>query len=127
MPSSNRSVLYDQENRMDYNKNTNMIQESTSNSTQNIKHKLILYYAMWCGYSRQFLPEWEKFEKYAEDNLKNIYIEKINCEGDNESICNKKGVPGFPYIVLETSDGKTIPFDGDRTVEQLVNFLQNNT
>jgi len=122
MSNSNREVSgYDQKNRNENNLAYNL---STYEST--VKPKLILYYAMWCGYSRQFLPEWEKFEQYATENLKNINIEKINCEGDNESICNKKGVPGFPYIVLEKSDGKILPFDGDRTVEELVKFLQNN-
>jgi len=86
--------------------------------------KIILYYAQWCIYSRQFLPEWEKIETYVEKKFKNVSIHKINCEGDNESICASKEIPGFPHIVIEKSNGENIVFEGTRTFDNVIKFLQ---
>lgn len=91
------------------------------------KSSCVLYYAMWCGYSRSFLPEWEKFEKYAASSLPNIETKRVRCEDGLEAECNQKGVRGYPTIIMYRADGSEIPFDDDRTVEALVNFCKKNT
>lgn len=90
---------------------------------------IVLYYAMWCGYSKMFLPEWEKFEKYARDNLPNLTVKSVRCEGGDEATCTQKGVQGYPTVILY-KDGLTessgITFDADRTHDKLVEFVKNN-
>lgn len=88
--------------------------------------ELILYYANWCGYSRMFLPEWEKFEAHAKDNLPNLKVSRVLCEGGNEAVCFQKGVEGYPTVILYKKDDSEIPFMGDRTSDKLVEFIQNN-
>ncbi len=92
-------------------------------STPNIT--LTLYYALWCGYSKAFLPEWEKFKVLAEKNLPFLKIVSINCEGGNEMICSQSGIEGYPTIVLQIDDAVK-QYNGERTVEKLTEFVLSN-
>lgn len=90
----------------------------------NKKGEIILYYATWCGYSRNFLPEWEKFEIYAKNNLPNCRVRSIRCESDNEALCFQKGIEGYPTVVLYPTNGTEIKFDKERTSDKLVEFVK---
>ena len=90
------------------------------NQTQ--KYTMVLYYATWCGHSRDFLPVWEQFEEYATANLTDIKAVKIKCEGDKESFCSQKGVEGYPTVMLHSQAGETVKFNGDRSLEELIEF-----
>jgi len=110
------------------NKNTcqNAVKTPEGFSNTEPVAEIVLYYAMWCGHSRAFLPEWEKFEKYAKDNLKNVKVTKVLCEGDAESMCKQKGVKGYPTIMLYLKDGTVKGFDDERTSDALSKFIQQN-
>ena len=90
-------------------------QEVTNNK---IDLTLKLYYTEWCGWSKRFLPVWEQLEK------SNLWCKlvKINCE-NNKGLC--ANVPGYPYITLE-KNGKQIDYNGDRTYDDLIKFINNN-
>ena len=106
------------------------VQENFAQPQKQIKDnyaaEIILYYATWCGYSKQFLPEWQKFEDYGKTKLNGLKITKIQCEDGNENLCMQKGVEGYPTIILYLKDGSEMKFDGDRTTEQLINFINKN-
>lgn len=118
------------ENYQDDN-NVQIQREPFENKSVEVRNTptIVLYYAMWCGYSKMFLPEWEKFEKYARDNLPNLTIKSVRCEGGDEATCTQKGVQGYPTVILY-KDGLTessgITFDADRTHDKLVEFVKNN-
>ena len=108
-------------------------QEQPSNRTEQlmegedkIKGELVLYYAMWCGHSRSFLPEFEKFEKFAKDNLPHCRVMKTRCEDGNEATCSQKGVDGFPTVILYAKNGQEKVFDKERTMQKLVEFVNEN-
>lgn len=86
--------------------------------------EIVLYYATWCGYSRMFLPEWEKFEGYAKTNIPNLKVSSIRCEGGNENVCTQKGVDGYPTTILYLNNGQEVQFNGERTSQQLVDFVK---
>lgn len=88
--------------------------------------EIILYFASWCGYSRSFLPEWEKFEKHAEMNMPHIRVTKIQCESDNEALCFQKGIEGYPTVVMHLPDGTEIKFERERTSDKLIEFVKDN-
>ena len=92
---------------------------SISSSTPTI----VCYYATWCGHSRMFLPEWEKFEETAKRELPNVDIKKIECSGDNETLCSNRGIGGFPTVVMY-SGGKKVEYNGNRSTESLVSFCK---
>lgn len=102
-------------------------QEQSQQEIQDkVKGEIIIYYAMWCGYSRQFLPEWEKFEKYAKDNLPQVRTGRVRCEDGSEATCQQKGVQGYPTVILYLKDGSEKTFEDERTTDKLIKFVQNN-
>lgn len=89
------------------------------------QNEIILYYANWCSFSRQFLPVWEKFEAYGKANLPNLRISRVLCEDGNETVCKQKGVLGYPSVILYTATGE-IPYNSaDRTLNALIEFVKN--
>jgi thiol-disulfide isomerase/thioredoxin len=107
------------------------IQSNIDNTIMNkpaspIKGEIIMYYASWCGYSKQILPEWDKFEKFALENLPQIIPTKIRCESDNEALCMQKGIEGYPTIILYPNDNTEVVFNEERTAEKLIEFVQSN-
>lgn len=90
------------------------------------KDEIVLYYAMWCGYSRAFLPEWEKFEQLAGSQFPNLKVSRVRCEGGMERACSEKGVDGYPTVILYKKDGSKRSFQDDRTMDKLVSFVKNN-
>lgn len=95
------------------------------NKNENYNSEIILYYVDWCPYCKSFLPEWNKLENYAKTKFPDVKINKIKCEGDNEKICNKKGISGFPTVVFY-KDNKELTYNGERKMEKLVEYLQQN-
>jgi hypothetical protein len=87
------------------------------------KPEIILYYADWCGYSNQFLPIWNEFKTYAEENLKQVDVNTILCDDNNASKC--KGIGGFPTVLLKKPN-ETIPFASERTKDSLIKFVTDN-
>lgn len=107
-------------------------QDNTSNPeqkqiTDNSTGELVFYYALWCGYCKAFLPEWEKFEAYAKTNFPNLRVSSIRCEDGNEATCMQKGVEGYPTVILYPKGGVEKLFDGERKFESLVKFIQQNS
>ena len=87
------------------------------------KPELVLYYATWCHYSREFLGDWSKFDQYAKDNLPKIRVMAVRCEGENEATCQQKGVNSYPTVILYMVDGSEHKFEGPRTVDGLKQFV----
>jgi thiol-disulfide isomerase/thioredoxin len=86
--------------------------------------ELVLYYATWCGFSRMFLPEWEKFEVVAKTRFPNLDIKQFKCEDGDEATCFQKGVEGYPTVILYPKNGTEVVFQSDRSAENLVKFVE---
>ena len=86
--------------------------------------EIVLYYASWCGYSRIFLPEWQKFAQWADANAKQLKVTAIRCESGNEETCMEKGIRGYPTVVLYPKEGSEVVFNGDRNAESLTAFVK---
>ena len=74
----------------------------------------------WCKYSRDFQPIWDQFEKDNKNN--NLEIKDIKCDDENE-LCNKYPIKGFPTVLLDMN-GKVKEYNGKRTVEDLKDFVK---
>ncbi|VVU94901.1 Thioredoxin [seawater metagenome] len=78
----------------------------------------------WCGYSRQFQPVWNKFSSNMAN--KKIQVKNIKCDKkENEGICKKFNVQGYPTVMM-VSNNNTFEFNGNRTVEDLEKFANQN-
>ena len=121
----------------DTNINTQSGQQSSQQSSQQLGQQpvivndpydaeIILYYATWCGYSRMFLPEWEKFVEYAKVHFPNIKVTGMRCEDGNEATCLQKGVQGYPTIILYPKYDTEINYSGERKADKIIEFINKN-
>lgn len=87
-------------------------------------NKLILYYALWCGFSRQFLPIWEQVKTVIKSTPElNTSCVEYDCEAQKQ-MC--QAVDGFPSIILIKKDGTKIKYNGQRSIESLLEFVNSN-
>ena len=76
----------------------------------------------WCYYSKKFQPIWDNFSKKMK-NKRNLVIKDIKCDNpSNEKICGKYDIEGFPTVKL-IKNNKIYDFNGDRSVNSLVSFV----
>uniref|UniRef100_A0A061QIT2 protein disulfide-isomerase n=1 Tax=Tetraselmis sp. GSL018 TaxID=582737 RepID=A0A061QIT2_9CHLO len=55
---------------------------------------MVEFYAPWCGHCKALKPEWIEAARQLKDKVK---VGAVNCDEDN-SLCGKFGVQGFPTI-----------------------------
>ncbi|ATZ80549.1 putative protein disulfide isomerase PDIa [Bodo saltans virus] len=100
-------------------------QPELDNKQSNI---LALYYADWCGYSKIFLPEWEKIKnKVNSGDFGNVKCIQFECTEQKDE-CMKNKIKGFPSMILHKIDGANInyPDTSPRTLDAVGDFLNNN-
>ena len=93
-------------------------------SVKSDKSKIILMWAEWCGHCINFKPEFDKCrQEVAGSDLK----DKVEVLDFNEKDYPKKlseyGGQGFPTVVFEDSEGKFDSYEGPRTSEALIAFI----
>jgi hypothetical protein len=122
------------------NKNQNVTNDCKCDIKPEIKHEinnektqsntLTLYYTNWCGYSKQFLPDWKKIkEKINSGELgKNITTAEYECS-EKKEICEKNKIHGYPSIILHKTDGTAVNFPDDqpRNFEAIIQFTKKNS
>ena len=86
--------------------------------------QLLLYYTNWCGFSREFLPEWEKVKEQILNKNIIIKCKEYNCALEKQQ-CDKNNIRGYPSIILHKSDTSAIiyPDDKPRNVEHIIAFV----
>ena len=108
-------VIYMLLNEKDSEKFTQDIEKCIDNK----KTKVFNFNTLWCGWSKKFQPEWDKFSESVKTNP-NIEAIDVKCDNpENEQMCKDYDVPGFPYIVVEKNNVKT-SYDGQRTCEAML-------
>lgn len=88
-----------------------------------VRGELVLYYATWCGYSKQFLPIWKEFVETHAKEIDGLVTRSVICEGGEERACFEKGVEGYPTVILYPKNNTEVVFNGDRTVSELEQFV----
>jgi thiol-disulfide isomerase/thioredoxin len=83
--------------------------------------QLVLFYSPDCGYCKQVLPIWNKFELDF-NGRKNIQITKINGYSYPD-LCKNYGIEGFPTIMFIKDGSIVAKYSGDRTYNSFVEFL----
>lgn len=84
---------------------------------------IMLYFAEFCGHCRVFRPTWEAL-KAKLDEFKKPLPCTGECEWEFKELLPKpmQGVLAFPTIVFKQGD-RTREFNGDRTVDALLSFI----
>ena len=114
---------------------------------------IVLYYADWCGHCVRFKPEWAKFKsemarkhpnlctvaEVEQSHLSNVPAAQVEGYPTIKfyrpmgAPAKTANVPGFNFIAnmlggsaSESSGSNEVPFEGDRTVKTLVQFVKDN-
>lgn len=81
-----------------------------------------LYYSPSCGHCKAFRGTWNKFAKYLHNNMSDkVKVEEVDCSnGDCQQI------EGVPIILLHRSNNDVVRYVGDRSYDNLVDFINKN-
>ena len=115
-----------------YNNNNYIIQHFEQNNNKLLNNSLTfeklikkniitLYYSPNCGHCVEFLPEWKKLQNVKSIN-NIVVIETINCS-ENYNKCKEHNVQAYPTIIMQKTDGSQLEYNGNRTVDSLINFI----
>jgi len=110
----------DKDNKNENNKDKdNKNEDNKDERNKELKIKILNFSVDWCGYSRRFKPEWDKFV----ENLQMKNVETNYIDGDkNTELLNEYKIEGYP-TVLFIIDGNPEIYKGERTKEGLESVL----
>ena len=92
----------------------------------NDKEAFVLFYTPNCLYCKVLFPKYEKLAKKFKENNNKIIFAKINM-ADNE--IENEDILSFPCLKFYSGnkkDKKGIEYDGDRSIEDLTQFIKIN-
>jgi len=87
------------------------------------KDSIILFHAEWCPHSQKFMPIWLEFKKYIIKEMPNLRI--VDYEMNNVEL-KEYDVVGFPTVLFIRSDGRSMEFENERILENLIHFVKIN-
>jgi thiol-disulfide isomerase/thioredoxin len=86
-----------------------------------------MYYADWCPHCKAVKPAFQDWAKNGFVSVagRNIKVQAIQPEKEPEKAQGKE-IKGYPTFILETVEGKTVEYQGDRTPDGYMQFLEEN-
>ena len=88
---------------------------------------VVFYYASWCGYCISFKPVWDSFVKVCKKKYPVIKLAKVESLVI-PSLNYDPNVTGYPTVKFYNKNlNENNEFKGDRSVDNLVNFLKEHT
>eukprot|EP01022_Parablepharisma_sp_SALTPOND_P034056 TRINITY_DN903_c0_g1_i1.p1 TRINITY_DN903_c0_g1~~TRINITY_DN903_c0_g1_i1.p1 ORF type:complete len:787 (-),score=117.38 TRINITY_DN903_c0_g1_i1:33-2393(-) len=106
---------------------TGLVDLGDSNYTKFFsKHKLVLVkiYAPWCGHCKKLAPDYKKAALYAKKEGKPYILAEIDGTIHRKAMSHFN-VSGYPTLKL-IHDGNVVEYQGGRTFEDLIKFLDKN-
>lgn len=99
--------------------------EGFTNDIAGAADTFTMYYAEWCPHCKTVKPAFKEWAKngFVTAAGKNVKVRMVE-QGENPQEVAAKGVKGFPTFMLQTASGKTVEFQGERTPEAYLQFLE---
>ena len=83
------------------------------------------YYLPTCGWCQKFSPTWEEFETAVQARQIPVTTRKVDGSEASEEV-EKYSIQGFPHVQMVNGD-KVSVFQGERTVDGLMKFVQSSS
>lgn len=85
-----------------------------------------MYYADWCGHCKKAKPDFEQFVAKSPVDINGVphVIRMVSPEKQPEEA--KRKLNGFPTFILDTTDGQSIEYKGERTMDGYLKFLNDS-
>ena len=102
------------------------IQRRREGFTNSNNNELVIVKASWCGHCKTAMPDFKRLVSASPISLPNgsKVVVRMLDEKDNKSEVDAMSVKGFPTIIYKSSDGKQIEYQGERTYDGVMSFLQ---
>lgn len=102
---------------------TNVVSYDDSNYTTIEKNEIayVLFYSPYCYHCHQFLPTYIETADYCKENNLNIIFSRIDANANNNA-SEAYGIDSYPTVFL-IFNGKRFRYDGPRTKESLLKFV----
>ncbi|KNA13611.1 hypothetical protein SOVF_115100 [Spinacia oleracea] len=91
----------------------------------NNKYVMVEFYAPWCGYCRQLVPEYAAAATELKEGGSDVVVAKVDAIQESE-LADKFNVDGFPTLFFFV-DGVHRSYEGDRTKDGIVSWLKKKT
>ncbi|CAL9115979.1 protein disulfide-isomerase-like [Musa acuminata AAA Group] len=96
------------------------LQEIVFSSGKNV---LLEFYAPWCGHCKKLAPILEEVAISFENDA-DVIIAKMDATKND--VPDEFAVQGYPTLYFVSASGKISQYEGNRTVEDFINFVNNN-
>ncbi|KAK6132354.1 hypothetical protein DH2020_033914 [Rehmannia glutinosa] len=96
-------------------------QDLVFNSGKNV---LLEFYAPWCGHCKKLAPILDEVALSFENDA-DVLIAKIDATA-NDIPQDTFEVKGYPTLYFRSATGNLLQYDGDRTKQDMIDFIQKN-